>query len=65
VVHTLVVPGDVSEAITLFQVNGILQYVDAQGNPTGHDDVFTKIELCRKHFTAVGLGADYVQRFIR
>jgi quercetin dioxygenase-like cupin family protein len=65
VVHTLVVPGDVSEAITLFQVNGILQYVDAQGNPTGHDDVFTKIELCRKHFTAVGLGADYVNRYIR
>ncbi|HTM45600.1 MAG TPA: 2,4'-dihydroxyacetophenone dioxygenase family protein [Polyangiaceae bacterium] len=64
-VHTLVVPDDVEEMITLFQVNGAMQYLDAQGNLTGYDDVFTKIALCRAHFEAVGLGADFVQQFVR
>ncbi|HEX2879549.1 MAG TPA: 2,4'-dihydroxyacetophenone dioxygenase family protein [Polyangiaceae bacterium] len=65
VVHTLVVPDDVPEMITLFHVNGELQYLDERGNPTEQDSVHTKIELCRKHFQAVGLGADYVERFVR
>jgi quercetin dioxygenase-like cupin family protein len=65
VVHTLMVPDDVEEMITLFQVNGELLYLDEHGNQTEYDDVHTKIEWCRKHFQAVGLGADYVQRFVR
>ena len=28
-------------------------------------DVFSKIEMCRAHYSACGLGADYVDRFIR
>jgi hypothetical protein len=63
--HTLVVPEDVPEMITLFQVNGIMYYVDPVGNPTGYEDVFTKIKMCREHYAKAGLGADFVDRFIR
>ena len=31
----------------------------------GFEDVFTKIEMCRRHYEAVGLGADFVEQFIR
>jgi hypothetical protein len=40
-------------------------YVDPEGNAVGYDDVFTKIEMCRKYYTEIGLGADYVNQFIR
>ncbi len=63
--HTLVVPDDVVEMITLFHITGCMLYVDPQGNQTGFEDVFSKIELCRKHYSTNGLGADYVDRFVR
>ena len=63
--HTLVVPDDVEEMITLFQVNGVMYYVDPYGNALGYEDVFTKIDLCRSHYSKVGLGQDYVDQFIR
>jgi 2,4'-dihydroxyacetophenone dioxygenase len=63
--HTLYVPEDVVEMITYFQVNGVMIYCDPYGNQTGYEDVFTKLEMCRKHFTEVGLGADYVMQFVR
>ena len=63
--HTLFVPEDVPEMITFFQVNGVMYYTDPDGNGTGYEDVFTKIDMCRKHYTAVGLGADHVKQFIR
>ena len=63
--HTLVVPDDVEEMITFFQVNGIMSYVDPWGKLLGYEDVFTKIDLCRKHFTNIGLGKNYVDQFIR
>lgn len=63
--HTLVVPDDVSEMITYFQVNGVMLYVDPWGETMGFEDVFTKIEMCRNHYENVGLGADYVEQFIR
>lgn len=63
--HTLVVPEGVDEMITYFQVNGVMLYVDPYGKTMGFEDVFTKIDLCRKHYEAVGLGADYVDQFIR
>lgn len=63
--HTLVVPEDVTEMITFFQVNGVMIYVDPMGEVLGYEDVFTKIDMCRRHYEAVGLGADYVDRFIR
>ena len=63
--HTLTVDADVEEMITLFQVNGIMLYVDPDGNALGYEDVFSKIAMCRKHYETCGLGADYVDRFIR
>ena len=63
--HTLVVPEDCPEMITLFHITGVMIYVDPWGAQTGYEDVFTKIEMCRKHYEAVGLGADYVDAFVR
>ena len=63
--HTLVVPDDVEEMITYFQVNGVMYYVDPHGKHLGYEDVFTKIDLCRKHYAEVGIGADYVDQLIR
>jgi len=63
--HTLYVPEDCEEMITYFQVNGVMYYTDPWGKGMGFEDVFTKIEMCRKHFEAVGLGADYTNQFIR
>ena len=40
-------------------------YLDENGNHTGYEDVFTKIEMCRKYYGEVGLGADYADQFIR
>ncbi len=51
--------------ITYFQVNGVMLYVDPMGNTLGYEDVFTKIDACKKHFEEVGLGADFVDQFIR
>jgi 2,4'-dihydroxyacetophenone dioxygenase len=64
-IHTLEVPDGVEEMITLFHVTGAYIYVDPDGNAVGVEDVFTKLEAARKHYEAVGLGADYVERFIR
>ncbi|MEA3252115.1 MAG: 2,4'-dihydroxyacetophenone dioxygenase family protein [Pseudomonadota bacterium] len=63
--HTLVVDDDVEEMITLFQVNGVMYYVDPWGEHLGFEDVFTKVDMCRKHYEACGLGRDYVDQFIR
>ena len=63
--HTLVVPDGCTEMIRLFQVNGSLMYVDAQGVSTGYDDVFTRIDKARAHYAAVGLGEHYIEQFIR
>jgi len=63
--HTLVVEADVPEMITLFQVNGAMLYVDPDGRLVDYEDVFTKIDLCRRHFTATGLGENFVTQFIR
>lgn len=64
-VHTLTVDEGVPEMITMFNVNGAMIYVDEKGDTVGYEDVFTKIEMCRKHYEAVGLGAGYVDQFIR
>jgi hypothetical protein len=51
--------------ITLFHTSGTILYVDPDGGVTGHEDVITRIEACRRHFIEVGLGAGFVDRFIR
>jgi hypothetical protein len=42
-----------------------MYYVDPWGKAVGYEDVFTKIDMCRKHFAEVDLGADFVDQFIR
>lgn len=64
-IHTLVVPEGVDEMITLFHVTGSLLYCDPEGKVVGAEDVFTKLELAKKHYEDVGLGADFVQQFVR
>ena len=51
--------------ITFFNISGAMVYVDASGNSTGYEDVHTKIAMCRRHYEACGLGAGYVDQFIR
>ncbi len=67
-IHTLVVDeaaGGAAEMITFFNIAGAMVYVDAAGNTTGYEDVFTKIAMCRKHYAAVGLGEHFVDQFVR
>lgn len=63
--HTLVIPDGVDEMITLFHVSGGYTYVDPMGAAQGYEDVFTKLANARKHYDAVGLGEDHVNRFLR
>ena len=67
-IHTLVVDeavGSAAEMITFFNIHGAMVYVDEAGRNTGYEDVFTKIAMCRAHYEAVGLGAGYVDQFVR
>jgi 2,4'-dihydroxyacetophenone dioxygenase len=63
--HTLVVPEDCAEMITFFNIAGAMIYLDEAGRQTGYEDVFSKIEMCRAHYTAAGLGNGFVDQFIR
>ncbi|KQW38672.1 2,4'-dihydroxyacetophenone dioxygenase family protein [Rhizobacter sp. Root404] len=63
--HTLEVPADCAEMITFFNISGAMIYLDEYGQQTGYEDVFTKLEMCRAHYEAVGLGASYVDQFVR
>ncbi|TMH07100.1 MAG: cupin [Betaproteobacteria bacterium] len=64
-IHTLVVPEDCAEMITFFNIAGAMIYLDDTGRQTGYEDVFTKIDMCRAYYAGAGLGADYVDQFIR
>jgi len=64
-VHTLLVDAATEEMITFFNISGAMLYLDEQDRIVAYEDVHTKIEMCRKHYAAVGLGEDYIQRFIR
>jgi hypothetical protein len=52
------VPDDVTDMITLFHVTGGYVYVNPLGAALGYEDVFTKLENARKHYEAIGVGAD-------
>ena len=64
-VHTLEVPADCAEMITFFNIQGAMIYLNDANEQTGYEDVWTKIEMCRAHYAANGLGADYVDQFVR
>jgi quercetin dioxygenase-like cupin family protein len=67
-IHTLVVDDaadQATEMITFFNIAGAMVYVDEQGRQTGYEDVFTKLEMCRRHYEQAGLGAGFVDTFVR
>jgi quercetin dioxygenase-like cupin family protein len=64
-IHTLVVDEGHDEMVTFFNIHGAMVYVDEAGATTGYEDVFTKIEMCRRHYRDCGLGAGYVDQFVR
>lgn len=64
-VHTLTVPADCPEMITFFNILGAMVYVDEAGRQVGYEDVWSKIEMCRRHYADVGLGERYVDQFVR
>jgi 2,4'-dihydroxyacetophenone dioxygenase len=63
--HTLVVPDEVPEMITMFHITGSMIYVDPWGQVTAFEDVFSKIAMCRKHYADCGLGERFVDQFVR
>jgi len=64
-VHTLVVDGAEEMITFFFNVAGITVFVDEHGDTTGHEDTYTRIAMCREHYARVGLGAAFVDQFIR
>ncbi|WP_194722056.1 2,4'-dihydroxyacetophenone dioxygenase family protein [Noviherbaspirillum malthae] len=64
-IHTLEVPADCEEMITFFNISGAMIYLDENGNQTGYEDVFTKIDMCRRHYAGNGLGEGFIDQFIR
>jgi 2,4'-dihydroxyacetophenone dioxygenase len=64
-IHTLTVPEDCDEMITFFNITGCMIYLDEDNRHAGYEDAFTKIDMCRRHYVEVGLGADYVDQFVR
>lgn len=65
-IHTLTVPEDTPEMITFFNISGRMVYLDQDNKQIGFEDVFTKIDMCKKHYDKVGApGADYVEQFVK
>lgn len=63
--HTLIVDADTAEMVTLFHITGAMIYLDDADRVVGFEDVHTKLEMCRRHYEAVGLGSDFVRQFVR
>jgi 2,4'-dihydroxyacetophenone dioxygenase len=63
--HTLVAYEHEQPMKAFFNVTGPLIWLDENGDPTGHFDVFDYIELCRSHYADVGIGAEYVEALFR
>lgn len=63
--HTLIVDPEEGHMLTLFHVLGPIIYVDENGAQVGYDDVFTRLERCKAHYRANGLGEEAATRLIR
>ena len=63
--HTLVAYDGPEPMKTLFIVKGPLIWLDQDGKPDGYFDVHDYIDMCRKHYAEVGIGADYVDALFR
>jgi len=62
--HTLTC-GDCDEMMAIFFLSGALLYVDESQNVIGDDDNQTILDKAREHYDAVGLGASFVEQFVR
>jgi len=63
--HTLVAYEHPEPMKVHFNVTGPLIWLDEKGETTGYFDVHTYIDLCRKHYDKVGIGAAYVDKLFR
>ena len=63
--HTLVVPEDAGEMVTLFYVTGGYTYVDPQGVAAGYEDVFTKLAAAKAHYESTGIAGERLQAIVR
>lgn len=59
-----IVPEGLDEMIAPFRVNGGMCRVAPWGEVLEFEDVFIRIDRCRRHFGANGPGADNVKRFL-
>ncbi len=64
-IHTLEVPSDCREMITLFVTTGAYIYMDAGSRMLGIEDVFSKLEKTRAHYRAMGMDQGLVDALIR
>jgi quercetin dioxygenase-like cupin family protein len=64
-IHTLTVDGEHDEMQTVFIICGAVLYIDDDDNVVHVEDNVGLIELAREHYERVGLGADFVDQFIR
>lgn len=63
-IHTLTCDSD-DEMQTVFFIQGPTLYMDDNNNVTLVEDNFHLIRTARAHYEKVGLGADFVNQFIR
>ncbi|OWT57554.1 2,4'-dihydroxyacetophenone dioxygenase family protein [Candidimonas nitroreducens] len=64
-IHTLVVDQEQDEMITMFQNHGAITYFDENNQIEKIIDVFHYVKLASEHFEKIGLGTDYVKKFLR
>jgi len=64
-VHTLTVDDDCEEMQTFFVICGSVLYIDDDDKVVHVEDNVGLIELCKEAYGANGLGADFVDQFIR
>ena len=63
--HTLVAYESDEPMRVHFNVTGPLIWLDENGECTGTFDVHDYIDLARKHYEKVGIGASYIDRLFR
>lgn len=63
--HTLVAYESSEPMKVHFKVTGPLIWLDEDGEPNGYFDVHNYIDLCKKHYDKVGIGADYIETLFR
>lgn len=64
-VHTLTVDDDCEEMQTFFVICGPVLYIDDEDKVVHVEDNVGLIELCKAEYAKNGLGADFVDQFIR